>query len=138
MTFSSVNEFYFNGIHCISDTHCVAVAEGHKSANPGSYIFTTTDGETWKQTNFEAGGGAMGVRMITEKEVWVAATSNGKEEPKGNFFHSLDGGQSWASGGQVLDASPIGLDCTDTQHCIAPSVNPLTQTCLMITFHPSV
>jgi hypothetical protein len=38
----------------------VAVAEGHKVDNPGSYIFTMTNGTIWTQTFFERNGGAMG------------------------------------------------------------------------------
>jgi photosystem II stability/assembly factor-like uncharacterized protein len=135
MLFEDQDHFYFNGIHCISETHCVAVGEGHASENSGSYIYTSTDGATFKQTHFESEGGAMGVRMVSETEVWVAATSPGKAA-KSNFYRSTDGGASWASAQEVLDSSPIGLDCADSQHCIAPAVNPLTQTCTLITFKP--
>jgi hypothetical protein len=33
--------YYFNGIHCISDLSCTAVAEGHGDTNYGSRVFRT-------------------------------------------------------------------------------------------------
>ena len=47
MQFHSQGSFYFNDIDCVSETHCVAVAEGHNGNNPGVHIFTTVDGKNW-------------------------------------------------------------------------------------------
>ena len=52
-------------------------------SNPGMHIFTTTDGTTFNQTYFSAGGGAMMPRMLSETEVWVAATEKGAIEVRG-------------------------------------------------------
>lgn len=135
MLYSNKGSFYFNGIHCFSETHCVAVAEGHKGTTPGMHIFTTTDGTNFNQTYYVAGGGAMMPRMLSETEVWVAATEKGAIEEKSVMLHSTDGGHSWAPGGQYPASSPIGLDCFDNQHCIAEIVLA-TQQCTVLTFKP--
>merc|ERR1712060_336923 len=49
--------FYFNDIHCIDDTHCVAVGEGFSndgSASPGARVYLTSDGETFHEVHREA------------------------------------------------------------------------------------
>lgn len=135
MVFSNKGQYYFNGIHCFSETHCVAVAEGHKTSQPGMHIFTTTDGATFTQTYFVADGGGMMPRMLSETEIWVAATEKGAIESKSVMLRSTDGGKSWAPGGEYPASSPIGLDCFDRQHCIA-EVALVTQQCTVLTFKP--
>jgi len=49
---------------------CIAAAEGHNCANPGAYFYVTHDGgKTWNVTGSDAGGGAMGARMVSKTEL---------------------------------------------------------------------
>jgi hypothetical protein len=42
---------------------------------------------------FVAGGGGMMARMVSETEVWVAATEKGAIEDKTTMLRSTDGGK---------------------------------------------
>merc|ERR1711904_595334 len=73
--------FYFNDIHCIDDTHCVAVGEGFArdgSKSPGARVYVTTDGETFKEVHRESATGAeslMAARMLSTTEHWAGGTT---------------------------------------------------------------
>ena len=49
--FHNEGEYYFNGIHCASETHCLAVAEG----DTGTHIFVTHDGMNFTESKMIAG-----------------------------------------------------------------------------------
>ena len=75
--FEHDGDYYFNGIHCASETHCIAVAEAHNLPDPnanGAHIFTTTDGKTWTETQTDLGRGVslMGARFVSDTEGWAA------------------------------------------------------------------
>jgi len=141
-TWTTINtdtgNFYYNGIHCSDDDHCVVTAEAHGSVSaPGGHIFTTANGgANWTQTHFEPNGGMMAARFTSagSKEVWVAGTGTKAREPCANMYHSTDSGNTWATY-QVPLSSPIGMDCFDSTHCIAPAVLPITQQCTLLTYH---
>ena len=78
----------------------------------------------------------MQVRMLSETDAWAAGTSAGKEAI-GSFYKTTDGGKSWAKAQEVPLSSPIGMDCFDNQHCIAPAVLPITQECTVLTYKPA-
>lgn len=122
--FQEDGSFYFNGIHCATEQHCIAVAEGHNVANPGSHIFVTKDGgNTWNQTKFNAGTGAtlMGARMTSETEGWAAGGLGSNFKFEGAFFHTTDGGYTWTNEG--LDGFlAMGIDCSDASNCYAPGI----------------
>ena len=127
-TFTKVFEqdgsFYFNGIHCHDEEHCIAVAEGHHCANPGAHIFTTHDGgANWNQTLFEAGSGAgiMGARMVSATEGWAAGGKGSTLSFEGQFWHTMDAGATWTNE-PLKGMLAMGLDCADSGHCFAPGI----------------
>ena len=120
--FQKDGSFYFNGIHCHSEDHCIAVAEGHHVANPGSYIYVTKDGgKSWNQTHNDVGGGAtlMGARMVSETEGWAAGGFGSTFSFEGRFFHTTDGGSTWTKE-SLKGMLAMGIDCSDANNCFAP------------------
>jgi len=73
--------FYFNDIHCIDDTHCVAVGEGFAkdgSKNPGARVYVSNDGETFKLAHQESttgGESLMAAKMISATEHWAGGST---------------------------------------------------------------
>jgi len=86
------DNIYNNGIHCISETHCVAAMEGLKS----QIMVTRDGGRTWKVTHEadDPASSLIAVRMLDENEVWVSGGEM-KNSFAGEFWHSLDGGDTW-------------------------------------------
>ena len=122
--FQQDGSFYFNGIHCHDEEHCIAVAEGHNCANPGAHIFTTHDGgANWNQTMFEAGAGSgiMGARMVSATEGWAAGGKGSNLSFEGQFWHTTDAGNSWTNE-PLKGMLAMGIDCFDADHCFAPGI----------------
>jgi photosystem II stability/assembly factor-like uncharacterized protein len=99
---SSTGEFYFNDIHCLDETHCVAVGEGFSndgSTNPGARVYTTTDGETFTMSHAEADPASlMTARMLSATEFWAGGTTqSGAFEKPLLALHSKDGGATWTN-----------------------------------------
>jgi len=119
---------YFNDISCSSADHCIAGAEGHNCATPGAHFYVTNDGgKTWNATGSDAGGGAMGVKMVNEKEGWVAGGGANKIGlMEGRFFHTTDGGATWNKE-IVKGVIGLGLDCGDADNCVATAVTNTQQ-----------
>jgi len=133
--FKDTGRFYFNGIHCSSETKCVAVAEGHNCATPGSYIYVTEDGgENWSLQHHESGGTftLMGVRMVSDTEVFVVG-GNGAGLQHGTFYHSLNGGYDWDTNTTMIGLMPMSIDCFDGSHCFAAATT-ITQQCTLVAF----
>merc|ERR1712100_349829 len=94
-----MGNYYFNDIHCIDETHCVAVGEGFAqdgSADPGARVFLTTDGETFNEVHREADPASlMTARMLSQTEHWAGGTSKaGGFTAPALALHSTDGGQT--------------------------------------------
>jgi hypothetical protein len=90
-------QFYFNQISCGSPTHCCAVAEADSSATPGIHIFCTVDGgNTWdeKYANPNGAYSIMAIDFVSDQEAW--AGGGDMDNFFGYFWHTLDGGQTWA------------------------------------------
>jgi photosystem II stability/assembly factor-like uncharacterized protein len=122
--FQQDGSFYFNGIHCHDEEHCIAVAEGHNCANPGAHIFITHDGGAhWNQTLFDSGGGAglMGARMTSATEGWAAGGLGSSLSFEGRFWHTMDAGNTWTKE-PLKGMLAMGLDCSDAGHCFAPGI----------------
>lgn len=120
--------FYFNGIDCFDEMSCIAAAEGHNCANPGAYFYVTHDGgKTWNATGSDAGGGAMGARMVSKTEGWIAGGGANKMGlMEGRMFHTTDGGSTWEK--VIIDGIiPLGLDCADASSCVATAVTNTRQ-----------
>jgi photosystem II stability/assembly factor-like uncharacterized protein len=107
---------------------CIAAAEGHNCANPGAYFYVTHDGgKTWNVTGSDAGGGAMGARMVSKTEGWIAGGGANKLGlMEGRMFHTTDGGSTWEK--VIIDGViPLGLDCADADNCVATAVTNTRQ-----------
>jgi hypothetical protein len=125
--------FYFNDIHCIDDTHCVAVGEGFAqdgSENPGARVYVTTDGETFKEAHRESttgGESLMAAKMLTTTEHWAGGTTKtgGLTAPL-LALHSKDGGNTYTNEhGNVIGQMITAMDFITSQHGYATTVNAL-------------
>jgi photosystem II stability/assembly factor-like uncharacterized protein len=130
---TDTGNFYFNDIHCIDDTHCVAVGEGFAndgSKSPGARVYMTTDGETFKEVHRESttgGESLMAVKMLSRTEHWVGgATKAGGLTAPVLALHSTDAGQSWNNEhGGVIGQMITSMDFLSNQHGYATTVNAL-------------
>lgn len=130
---TDTGNFYFNDIHCVDDTHCVAVGEGFAndgSKNPGARVYMTTDGETFKEVHRESttgGESLMAVKMLSRTEHWVGgATKVGGLTAPVLALHSTDAGQSWNNEhGGVIGQTITSMDFLSNQHGYATTVNAL-------------
>ncbi len=128
--------FYFNGIDCIDEIHCVAVAEGFGhdgSTAPGARVFTTSDGAAFRQSHLEDVDGSelMAVRMLSPTEHHVGGLLQG-----GVSLHSDDGGASYVKQGATVAAR--GQKITDMSfptatHGFATSISRL-QICSLLEY----
>jgi len=125
--------FYFNDIHCIDETHCVAVGEGFAndgSTSPGARVYLTEDGETFKEVHRESTTGAeslMAARMLSTTEHWVGGTTSvgGLLAPV-MALHSTDGGKTYANEhGSVVGQMITAMDFISNTHGYATTVNAL-------------
>jgi len=128
------NTAYFNQISCSTESHCVAVAEGHNSAHPGAYIYVTTDGgKTWDQTHAATahGSGMTGCYVLDENEVWAMGASPHGIFGQADCLHSMDGGKTWTAS-SVTGVAGLFLDCFDKTSCYASAINSLQQSTLLM------
>merc|ERR1712039_284758 len=131
--------FYFNDIHCIDDSHCVAVGEGFSndgSASPGARVYLTTDGETFKELHRESTTGAesvMAAKMLSTTEHWVGGTTKagGLTAPL-LALHSTDGGKTYSNEhGNVIGQMITAMDFISSEHGYATTVNALQVSSLL-------
>ena len=108
--FEAVDQgFMMDFIDCASPTSCVATGAGfNKSHSPGSHVFTTTDGKTFKETLYKpfTPTGAFSISAVqfvpgSPKEVWIAANYQSQEGGYATFFYSSDAGLTWTEHAQV-------------------------------------
>jgi photosystem II stability/assembly factor-like uncharacterized protein len=92
--------YYFNGISCSSESHCVAVAEGDDYT--GCKAFVTFDGGvTWEDTLTSSGAvptnavSLMSVDWVSETEGWLAGTAKNGRTLTGLFYKTVDGGKTY-------------------------------------------
>jgi hypothetical protein len=100
--FAQNGTFYFNGIDCSDETHCVAVGESDDGAAPGARIYTTQDGgATWNRTAWFSGPqfSLMDVKFVGPKEAW--AVGGDMQTFTGFFLHTTDGGLTWDQSSNV-------------------------------------
>lgn len=99
--FTSVDQFYFNGINCCNPTTCYAVGEGYSKDGgvQGAVIYKTEDGSSWKQVWKSDGSGQrslMAARCLGDgSEAWAAGGNIVRPGFEGEFYHTMDGGQTW-------------------------------------------
>jgi len=133
--------YYFNDVHCIDETHCIAVGEGFAqdgSSDPGARIFLTTDGETFNEVHREATTGMeslMSARMLSQTEYWAGGTtkSGGFASPA-LALHSTDGGTTHTNEGLAIKGQMItNMDFLSPVHGYATSLTSV-QTCNLLEF----
>jgi len=131
--------FYFNDIHCIDDTHCVAVGEGFAndgSQSPGARVYVTSDGETFKELHRESttgGESLMAAKMLSTTEHWAGGTTKagGLTAPL-LALHSTDGGKTYSNEhGNVIGQMITAMDFISKQHGYATTVNALQVSSLL-------
>lgn len=137
---SDTGNFYFNDIHCIDETHCIAVAEGfgESGGETGARIYRTTDGENFElilhkdDTHEES---LMTVRMLSQSEYWVGgSTKPGGLLAPSMILHSTDGGATHSDESNgVIGQMMTSLDCLSAEHCYATSITAV-QTCNLLEF----
>jgi len=138
---SNEGDYYFNDIHCIDETHCIAVAEGFAkdgSGDPGARIFLTTDGETFNEVHRENTTGAeslMTGRMLSQTEYWAGGTTSSGALLKPSLaLHTTDGGQTHANeGSHIIGQMFTAMDFLSAEHGYATSITAL-QTCNLLEF----
>merc|ERR1712176_199114 len=132
-------KFYFNDIHCIDDTHCVAVGEGFAndgSQSPGARVYVTSDGETFKELHRESttgGESLMAAKMLSTTEHWVGGTTKagGLTAPL-LALHSTDGGKTYSNEhGNVIGQMIPAMDFISKEHGYATTVNALQVSSLL-------
>ena len=88
---------YFNGISCGTELNCVVVGEGDDSS--GGYrtvAYSTFDGgKSWELTLNNDNFSLMGVKFISDTEVWLAGSIHSGRHMYGQFYYSSDGGKSY-------------------------------------------
>jgi photosystem II stability/assembly factor-like uncharacterized protein len=131
--------FYFNDIHCIDETHCVAVGEGFAkdgSTSPGARVYLTTDGETFKEVHRENATGEdslMAARMLSDTEHWAGGTTKagGLLAPV-LALHSTDGGKTYNNEHNTVIGQMItAMDFISPKHGYATTVNALQVSSLL-------
>jgi len=131
--------FYFNDIHCIDDTHCVVVGEGFAadgSTSPGARVYTTTDGETFKEAHRESttgGESLMAAKMLSATEHWAGGTTKtgGLAAPV-LALHSTDAGKTYTNEhAMVIGQMITAMDFVSNSHGYATTVNALQVSSLL-------
>jgi len=138
---SNSGDYYFNDIHCIDETHCVAVAEGFAqdgSADPGARIFLTQDGETFNEVHRENTTGMeslMTARMISTTEHWAGGTTkSGGFRAPALALHSKDAGKTHTNEGISITGNMFtAMDFVSSDHGYATAITA-AQICNLLEF----
>ncbi len=87
------DNIYPNGIHCITDDHCVAVVEGDSCR----ILLTLDGGKTWTEQMHDTDKACslVSVRMLSKTEGWISGGHMSYADFEGRFWHTLDGGKTW-------------------------------------------
>jgi hypothetical protein len=103
---------YFNGISCSSESHCAVVAEGYdEQGNYKTVGYVTFDGGlTWTASLSTADVGLMQIKFTSELEGWAAGTSKQGRNLYGQFYHTTDGGKTWALQQSLQNCFAIDMD----------------------------
>jgi hypothetical protein len=138
---SNTGDFYFNDVHCIDETHCVAVAEGFAqdgSTAPGARIYLTQDGETFNEVHRENTTGMeslMTARMLSTTEHWAGGTTkSGSLFAPALALHSKDGGNTHTNEGSSIQGNMFtSMDFLSAEHGYATALTG-AQICNLLEF----
>jgi photosystem II stability/assembly factor-like uncharacterized protein len=127
ISYTSNNQFYFNGIDCDTETNCCAAAEADDGAYAGAYIYCTFDGTNWQQmysqTNY-TGASLLDVRTVGNGGYWaVGGIIDGAPEAAA-FLYSSNGGRNWTVASTIPSQYTTSVDCSvATQDCWATVID---------------
>jgi len=104
--YSDLNRFYFNGIDCVDNLNCWAVAEGPD----GAWIVATSDGgNSWREQFFQSSASLFDIKFINTKEGWAVGGSITAVTFNALFLHTMDGGNTWVNANSIDNAYPNSL-----------------------------
>ena len=106
------DNFYFNGISCTSESHCVAVGEGATYTDNKAFL-TTDGGSTWtpSDVNFdESVVSCTSVAWISDTEGWLGATAKDGRNLIGLFYKTTDGGKTYSLDQQLDNCFIMDID----------------------------
>jgi photosystem II stability/assembly factor-like uncharacterized protein len=88
------DNIYPNGIHCSSESHCVAVVEGDTCR----ILLTRDGGKTWTESMHDTDSkcSLVSARMLNEKEGWISGGYMSQLDFEGRYWHTLDGGSNFS------------------------------------------
>lgn len=106
--------YYFNGISCPSENHCVVVGEGEDATGADLNVaYTTFDGGlNWERTITAHDASMMGVDFVSENEGYVAATGKSGRNLAAQFYHTTDGGKTFAVEETLTNCFVLDVDMT--------------------------
>jgi photosystem II stability/assembly factor-like uncharacterized protein len=123
---AATDNFYFNGIACSSDTHCVAAGEG-ASSEDNIALFTTDGGVTWTQSDVSFDTNVVSctsVAWMSDTVGWLGATAKTGRDLEGLFYKTTDGGKSYVLDQQVDNCFIMDIDSvgeTGVASCLSSS-----------------
>lgn len=128
---SEEGTYFFNDIDCFDDNNCVLIGEGSKSLgskSPGARIWTTTDGENFKQVHVENTTGEeslMTAQMISATEHWVGGTQQLGANVPALLLHTKDGGATYTNENNGIVGQAItDVDFLSAKHGYATAITP--------------
>jgi len=123
--------FYFNGISCPSENHCVVVGEGDDGVGGSLNVaFTTFDGGvTWDRTLTAADASMMGVDFINDNEGWAAGTAIVGRNLVAQFHHTTDGGRTFKVEDTLTNCFLLDLDIASDGTGIAACASSSGSSC---------
>jgi hypothetical protein len=131
LQYNETHEWYGNGIECTTPDNCCVVGEADSGAAAGSYIWCTANGgATWAVThnNTDPNSSLIDIAALGPNELWAVGGEFGSIGPAyTQFWHSLDGGQTWTAAGtasQIANQYAIAVDCVPAvNNCWAVTID---------------
>ena len=123
---AATDNFYFNGISCSSENHCVAAGEG-ASSEDNIALLTTDGGVTWTKSEVSFDTNVVSctsVAWMSETDGWLGATAKSGRELEGLFYKTTDGGKSYVLDQQVDNCFIMDIDSvgeTGVASCLSSS-----------------
>jgi hypothetical protein len=130
--YENKGDFYANGIACQTETDCCFVGEADAGPTPGARIYCTNDGGgSWNRTLFLSGADNSLLDITatgTAGEYWAVGGTLSSLSASASFYHSTDSGASWNLDSTIDGSYASAVDCVDTAHCWATTLQVLLQT----------
>jgi len=87
------NDYYLNNVHGATENMCFTVGDG----NRGVGLRTVNGGASWQEVMTEPGRNLqmMDVKMVNQREGWIAGAALSQTAFVGYMYHTVDGGNNW-------------------------------------------